>query len=55
MADRAQVSKLVPYVVTGKEDVARVSKFVVYLVLEPTGIPEDLNAQGHVYSRRVKG
>lgn len=55
MADRAQASKVVGYVATGIDDVAKVSKAVAYLILEPgTSSPGSTTAQGHVFSQVLR-
>lgn len=56
MADRAQVSKVVAYALTGVDDVAKASKVVAYIWLEP-GTTEDGGPsvrQGHVHTQILR-
>lgn len=55
MADRAQASKVVGYVMTGIDDVAKASKVVAYMWLEPGTTGDDAtNRQGHVYTQILR-
>jgi hypothetical protein len=55
MADQAQVSKLVPYVLTGPpEDSVSVTKLVMYVWAEPGDAEDTSNRQGHVCARIIR-
>lgn len=55
MANQVEVTKLNMPVLTGKADVAEVSKLVMYLLLEPGDSgPDTSNKQGHVQSQIIR-
>jgi hypothetical protein len=53
MSDRAQLSKSVAYVLTGKDDTVKVSKVVAYFWLVPSDEVAGVRGQGHVHTQLI--